>query len=118
MPALLTLLAPAALACTSVTVHDGDSIRCGSERIRISNIDAPELPESPKCKDNRKSYAWCDFRLAFEARDALRGLVSRGNVKIVRLGTDPYGRTLATVAVNGVDAGDFLISRGLAKPWR
>jgi len=36
----------------------------------------------------------------------------------VRLGTDTYGRTLATVSVNGVDAGDYLIAQGLARPWR
>ena len=37
---------------------------------------------------------------------------------ITRLGTDPYGRTLATVSVNGVDAGDYLVAQGLARPWR
>lgn len=51
------LLAAAAL-CVSLSVHDGDSIRCGSERVRIANIDAPELPGSPKCEDRRRSYAW------------------------------------------------------------
>lgn len=118
MSALLALLAPAALACASVTVHDGDSIRCGSERIRIANIDAPELPDSPKCKDARKSYAWCDFKLGYQARDALSAMLSRGTVRIVRSGTDPYGRTLATVTVNGIDAGNYLVSLGFARPWR
>ncbi|WP_420798907.1 hypothetical protein [Novosphingobium pentaromativorans] len=37
---------------------------------------------------------------------------------ITRLGTDPYGRTLATVSVNGVDAGNYLVAQGLARPWR
>lgn len=38
---------------------------------------------------------------------------------ITRLGTDPYGGgTLATVSVNGVDAGDYLVAQGLARPWR
>jgi endonuclease YncB( thermonuclease family) len=37
---------------------------------------------------------------------------------IERRGTDPYGRTLATVSVNGVDAGDYLIAQDLARPWR
>ena len=114
----LTLLAAAAVTCLSPSVHDGDSIRCGSERIRISNIDAPELPDSPKCKDARKSYAWCDFRLGYQARDALSGMLRKGTVRIVRLGTDPYGRTLATVTVNGIDAGEYLVSLGLARPWK
>jgi endonuclease YncB( thermonuclease family) len=114
----MALAATAALTCPAVTVHDGDSIRCGSERIRIANIDAPEMPDSPKCKDARQSYAWCDFRLAVQSRDVLRALLSRGAVRIVRLGTDPYGRTLATVTVNGIDAGEYLIQSGLARRWR
>lgn len=111
------VLAAAAL-CLSPSVHDGDTIRCGRERVRIANIDAPELPDSPKCQDRRRSYAWCDFAAGEASRVALVRLLSRGRVMIERLGTDPYGRTLATVSVNGLDAGDYLISQGLAKPWR
>lgn len=51
------LIAAAAL-CESLSVHDGDSIRCGPERVRIANIDAPELPGSPKCEDCRRSCVW------------------------------------------------------------
>ncbi len=42
------VLAAAAL-CLLPSVHDGDTIRCDRERVRIANIDAPELPDSPKC---------------------------------------------------------------------
>ena len=49
---------------------------------------------------------------------ALVRLLSRGRVMIERQGTDPYGRTLATVSVGGVDAGDYLMAQGLARPWR
>jgi micrococcal nuclease len=59
-----------------------------------------------------------DFAAGEASRVALIRLLSRGRVMIERLGTDPYGRTLATLSVNGVDAGDYLISQGLAKPWR
>lgn len=118
MSALLILAASAALTCQSVTVHDGDSIRCGAERIRIANIDAPEMPDSPKCKDGRRQYAWCDFQVAYEAREALSVLLSQGEVKIKRLGIDSYGRTLARVTVNGIDAGEYLIGNGLARRWR
>lgn len=114
----LLILAAAAVTCLSPSVHDGDSIRCGKERIRLVSIDAPEMPDSPKCRDKRRANAWCDYRLAVKSRDALADFLKRGPVKIVRLGKDPYGRTLARVSVNGVDAGDYLVSRGLAKPWR
>ena len=111
------VLAAAAL-CLSPSVHDGDTIRCGRERVRIANIDSPELPDRPKCQDRRRSYAWGGFAAGETSRGGLGRQPSRGRVMIERLGTDPYGRTLATVSVNGLDAGDYLISQGLAKPWR
>jgi endonuclease YncB( thermonuclease family) len=120
MPILLTALALAAaqpFVCSGLQVHDGDSIRCGSERIRIENIDAPELPDSPKCHPKR-SYAWCDYKAGYAARDALAAFLSRGTVMVQRTGTDRYGRTLAQVTVNGKDAGAYLVARGLARWWR
>ena len=48
----------AATLCLAPSVHYGDTIRCGRERVRIANIDAPELPDSPKRHDRRRSYAW------------------------------------------------------------
>jgi micrococcal nuclease len=113
---------PAALAalvlCVTPAVHDGDSIRCGgAERVRISNIDAPEMPGSPKCQARRAARAWCDYRAAEQARRALVSLTSRGPVMIKRQGTDQYGRTLARVTVNGIDAGEWLVRAGLARRW-
>ncbi|MCY1669565.1 thermonuclease family protein [Novosphingobium sp. SL115] len=114
----MTVVLAAAVLCLSPSVHDGDTLRCGRERVRIANIDAPEMPDSPKCRDRRRSYAWCDFAAGEASRVALVRLLSRGRVMIERLGTDPYGRTLAIVSVGDVDVGDYLISQGLAKPWR
>jgi micrococcal nuclease len=111
------VLAAAAL-CLSPSVHDGDTIRCGRERVRIANIDAPELPDSPKCQDRRRSLPGAILPRAKPRAWALVRLLSRGRVMIERQGTDPYGRTLATVSVGGVDAGDYLIAQGLARPWR
>jgi len=106
-----------AAACLSVQVHDGDTIRCGRERIRITAIDAPELPGSPKCRARTSRKGWCDYAKAYQARDALRRLVASGKVEVKRTGIDPYGRTLARVTVNGIDAGEFLIAKGLARRW-
>ena len=109
----------AAALCLSPSVHDGDSIRCGAERIRIANIDAPELRGSPKCGARRGYTAWCDYALGQRAAGALRGLIARGRrVTVVRTGTDTYGRTLATVQVDGVDAGEWLVQQGLARRWK
>ena len=109
------LILAAAAACIA-NVHDGDSIRlCDGERIRIANIDAPEMPGSPKCERGRNG--WCDYRLATESRDALQGFLAGGTVTIHRQGRDAYGRTLARVTVNGRDAGHHLVKLGLARRW-
>lgn len=115
---LFVLAAAVVTDCSSLSVHDGDSIRCGRERIRIANIDAPELPDSPKCKDRRAAYAWCDFKTGYASRDSLKAFLAKGRVMIERQGIDRYGRTLARVTVNGIDAGEYLIQRGLARRWK
>lgn len=118
-----------ALASSTIciaSVHDGDSIRlCSGERIRIANIDAPELPGSERCSAGARSRlagsrnpSWCDYARGFRARDALEAFLATGPVRIRRVGTDRYNRTLAHVTVNGRDAGQYLISRGLARGWR
>ena len=114
---MMFLYAAAAL-CQSPSIHDGDTIRCGQERVRIANIDAPELQGSPRCDKRRGTDDWCDYAAGEAARAALARLFARGPVLIERLGTDRYGRTLAAVTVNGTDAGAYLIGRGLARAWR
>lgn len=114
MPTILAALA----LCAASVVHDGDTIRCGAERVRIANIDAPELPGSPRCDLPRPRWAWCDYALGARSRDALAQLVAGRRVTIARRGRDRYGRTLALVRVEGIDAGEWLIARGLARPWR
>ena len=64
----------ALILCATPLIHDGDTLRCGREKIRIANIDAPELPGSPKCDARRGQTGWCDFALGYRSRDALRSL--------------------------------------------
>lgn len=109
---------PEGLALCIANVHDGDTIRtCDGERIRIENIDAPELPGSPKCTEPGRN-GWCDYDLAESSRDELASFLESGTVTVSRNGFDHYGRTLATLNVDGADAGDHLISMGLAKAWQ
>ena len=111
----ISALILAAAVCIA-NVHDGDSIRlCDGERIRIANIDAPEMQGSPKCQGGRGG--WCDYRLAVQSRDALRAFLLQGPVVVQRQGKDAYGRTLARVSVNGRDAGEYLVKAGLARRW-
>lgn len=111
-------LAAAAPACIA-SVHDGDTVRlCSGERLRLAAIDAPELPGSPSCRREKRATHWCDDPArAAAARDALAAFLATGPVLVRRLGHDRYGRTLARLTVNGHDAGKFLLSRGLARPW-
>ncbi|EHJ62846.1 hypothetical protein NSU_0358 [Novosphingobium pentaromativorans US6-1] len=91
----------------------------------MENIDAPELSGSSRCSaQSRQRLAgsnnppWCDFALGERSRDALADFLSRGPVTVSRNGTDRYGRTLATLSVNGRDAGRYLVSLGLARVWQ
>lgn len=104
--------------CRFIKVHDGDTIRCGIERVRLLDIDAPELATSPKCEGWRRERSWCDEELAHRSRNALRDFLAQGPVDLRRQGKDRYGRTLAVVEVNGQSAGQYLIGLGLARAWQ
>lgn len=90
--------AAATLAGCSVT--DGDTIRCGAERIRLLAVDAPDDPGNSRCRPVPKPGAICDRQRANASKVALQRIAS-GPLSIERVGVDPYGRTLALVYVQG-----------------
>lgn len=71
-------------------VVDGDTLRCGSERVRLLGIDAPE---KGTCQPNRR----CAPGDPIASEESLR-TAARGPLKIRRVGKDRYGRTLALVS--------------------
>jgi micrococcal nuclease len=101
--ALLSICPAAGVRVTCV--HDGDSFIVDRERIRIMDIDAPEL--EGQCASERA--------LAIRARNRLRELLV--GYEIHRDGQDRYGRTLAVVTVNGRSVGAQLVREGLARNW-
>lgn len=107
---IITLTAAALAICASGPrdncVHDGDTLWWRGEKIRIADIDTPEL--RGKCPAERA--------LAIKARNRLSVLLG-DTFKIHRTGKDRYGRTLAIVSVNGRSVGDMLVSEGLARTW-
>lgn len=109
---LLFLLAavPPGGACIAV---DGDTLRCGSERVRLLGIDAPELPGH--CQQGRR----CAPGDPFASMRSLRAALSRGPITFKRFGTDHYGRTLALVSAGGFDLSCWQLSHGQAvyKKW-
>lgn len=89
-------------------VVDGDTLWLAGEKIRLVNIDAPEV--------NGRCHA--ETQRAAAATRALARLLDRQPIRIVRHGQDRYGRTLAAVATSAGDAGAQLVSSGLAVEWR
>ncbi len=110
---IIVTILPCTFQCepAEIRVWDGDSLRLGmtseAEAIRIFNIDAPEI-------DGQCAY---ETDLAQQSKNRLAELMAGQQIVIHRQGTDRYGRTLAAVSVNGVDAGDVLVSEGLARTW-
>ncbi|MPR10130.1 thermonuclease family protein [Microvirga tunisiensis] len=107
------------VSARDVYVIDGDTIglrRRGrpDERIRISNIDAPETRGIKSLWEGRKGEA---------AKDALRDMIWLAEtIEIVGWGRrDRYGRTLARIAIvagdRRFDIGKSMISRGHARRW-
>lgn len=97
------MLAEAAAICLALTVTDGDTIRCGSERVRIAAIDAPE---TAPCARNRV----CTPGDGQASKRALAGLLEGKTVMIQRMGTDRYRRTVARLTVEGVDVGCWMVA--------
>ncbi len=95
-------------------VIDGDTIddRASGVRYRLANIDAPETGDNAKCYNER--------RRGEQAKAVATQIVRRSRIVSVRrtLRTDRYGRRVAFILADGVDIGETLIARGLARPWR
>lgn len=88
-------------------VVDGDTFWIAGEKVRIADIDAPEI--NGRCPQ--------ESRLAIASRNRLRQLLNSGDFKLHREGRDRYGRTLAVVILDGYSVGDALVSEGLARTW-
>jgi len=79
---------------------DGDTVRVGSERIRLRGIDTPELSE-PEGQ---------------AAKQRLEELLRSGPVQIKPHGRDVYDRLVADVFLDGQNVAEMLTQEGYAKP--
>lgn len=82
-----------------VRTVDGDTIRYGTDRVRIRGYNAPELSEAG----------------GREAALRLEHLMQEGTITIVPHGHDVYGRTLADVFVNGQNVAEVMTGEGLGR---
>ncbi|WP_187970875.1 thermonuclease family protein [Aquibium microcysteis] len=91
-------------------VVDGDTIWLGGSKIRIADINTPELSSS-QCAAER--------RLAERAAARLQALLEEGPFELRAQGRDEdrYGRKLRTLVRDGRSLGDTLVAEGLAHPW-
>lgn len=87
------------LSTLLVRVVDGDTIRVGSERIRLRGIDTPELSELEGPAAKRR----------------LEELLRSGSIRIEPRGRDVYDRLLADVFVNEQNVAEILRNEGFSK---
>ena len=95
-------------ACESVRVIDGDTFDCGSVRIRLLAIDAPEMEGG--CRDMFN----CPPLDGEESKAKLAFLLGSGSTECRGFGQDRYGRTLATCSNGGQDISCAMIESGAA----
>lgn len=92
-------------------VVDGDTIWLEGVKIRVADIDTPEISQ-PRC-----DY---EFDLGIKARDRLVVLLNQGEFSAVPIGNrdkDQYGRKLRVLMRDGRSLGDQLVAEGLARTW-
>lgn len=95
----------------STCVIDGDTFWLDREKLRIADIDTPEISK-PRCD-------W-EYDRGIEARDRLVSLLNAGPFElqpIVDRDEDQYGRKLRVITRDGASLGDQLVSEGLARTW-
>lgn len=113
--AVLALSGIATASCAGearVTVIDGDTLRKGDERLRIENLDAPDMGSHAKCaKERQRGTA---------AKSYAIGLIRNARtIDVVWAGRrDRYDRQLVRVMVDGRDFAGLMVSAGYGRPWR
>jgi len=94
-----------------VRVIDGDTFDYGGTRIRIADIDTPEVR-------GRCAY---ETALAGRATQRMSALLAAGPFELQPLPSgrdeDRYGRKLRIVTRGGRSLGDVLVGEGLARTW-
>lgn len=91
-------------------VVDGDTFWLDGVKIRIADIDTPEIGQ-PKCEAERERGQRATRRLG--------ELLNAGPFELKASGRDEdrYGRKLRVVVRGGKSIGDQLVAEGLARTW-
>lgn len=92
-------------------VVDGDTIWSEGVKIRVADIDTPEVGD-PKCSS--------EAALGAKATKRMLQLVNAGPFQMQAWqgrDEDKYGRKLRVLVRDGRSLGDILVSEGLARTW-
>lgn len=92
-------------------VVDGDTIWFEGRKIRIADINTPEI-SSPGCASEE--------RLGQRAKMRLQALLNQGSFSLeyIDRDQDKYGRDLRIITRDGQSLGDILVAEGLAERWQ
>lgn len=96
---------------SSVKVVDGDSLRDGSEDIRLHGIDAPEYRQN--CSDAHGK----DYPCGKRAARYLRKLVGAAPVTCRVIDTDRYDRTVGVCTAGGKELNRAMVEAGWAMAY-
>lgn len=99
------------ISSRAACVVDGDTIWLDGQKIRIADIDTPEVSE-PKCSS--------ESVLGKRATERMLELINDGPFELHAWPgrhTDRYGRKLRVLIRDGRSLGDILVSEGLARTW-
>lgn len=109
---LLALLLPATANAADITgvakIHDGDQIQIGSQKIRLSGVDAPSVDQL--CL-NTKGERWT---CGVAAREELTHYTDKKSWTCHVERTDRRGRAVARCQVDGEDIQKWLVKSGWA----
>lgn len=100
--------------CAKVRVNcvvDGDTLWINGVKIRVADIDTPEV-STPRCPYEKALGEQATYRLL--------DLVNAGPFELKKAGErdeDPFGRKLRVLMRDGESLGDILVSEGLARVW-
>lgn len=105
------MLATLAVVIGLSTVHDGDTVRIGNERIRLLGIDAPEIAQV--CQQGR-----APVRCGIQSRDRLIAIIAGRPIRCEGKSRDRHRRLVAVCTVGGKDIGRQLVLDGWAVAYR
>ncbi|AGH48726.1 nuclease [Sphingomonas sp. MM-1] len=110
----MMLALAAAVALTGCVATDGDTVRCGDQRIRLLGIDAPEMPGH--CRRGRI----CAPGDPITSKASLAAALTLGPIRFEQVTTDRYGRAVGIVWAGNVNTSCWQLRRGQAvyrKDW-